>query len=126
MFEASNRKHRSSHPVQAPRSQQGKLERDVERLSRDNERLRQELIERDRKPAEAEKQISEAGTADCGSRTEVGSAATKLSYVIEAAIVRPPGWGATQEGREEGQVAVSLVARQAIAGTDAAWRRRIP
>jgi hypothetical protein len=83
------------------------------------------LIERDRKLAEAEEQISEAGKADCGSRTEVGSAATKLSYVIEAAIVRRPGCGATQEGREEGQVFVSLVASQAITGTGAAWRRRI-
>jgi transposase len=40
--------------------EQGKVGRDVERLTRENERLRQELIERDRKLAEAEKQISEA------------------------------------------------------------------
>jgi hypothetical protein len=90
-------RHRSSHGAKPLLSEQRPLERENERLSREVERLRQELIERDRKLSEAEKQIPRR---QIGSRTEVGSAATELSYIIEATLIRRTGGRATPEGPE--------------------------
>jgi hypothetical protein len=50
MFEALHRRQRLSTPAK-PQTGERRLGREIERLSRDNEELRQDLIERDRKLA---------------------------------------------------------------------------
>ncbi len=87
-----------SQPVNVAQSDSRRLEREVERLSRENEKLRGEVTERDRKLVGGRKTNRRVGGADRRLRTNAGVTAAKSTTSSKP----PSSDGLAGEQRQQG------------------------